>query len=146
MKTRRILVPIDFSEHSSRALELALDLVKDSGGSLTLIHVGALPYYAAGEVGWTLIGPDIAGAMWTNLAKVQRQELEKLASEVLPDAVERHLVVLTGNPSEIICNEAESHDLVVMGTHGRGGLGRALLGSVTSEVVAKAPVPVLVTR
>lgn len=146
METRRILVPMDFSGHSKKALELALSIVRESGGHLTLLHVGVLPYYAMSEVGWTLIGPDVAGSMWVDLESAQRKALEELAAKILPEAVERTLKVVVGYPSDIICQYAEEADLIVMGTHGRGALGRALLGSVTARVLAEAPCPVLVTR
>lgn len=146
MKSRRILVPIDFSDHSKRALEHALDFVRDSGGFVTLLHVGALPYYAAAEIGWSSVFRDSAAGLFEGMEAEQHRRLEDLAAEVLPDPVERAIVVRVGEPASLICKLAEDHDMIVMGTHGRGALGRAWLGSVTSEVCAKAPVPVLVVH
>lgn len=146
MKTDRILIPIDFSDHSERALEHALDLVRDSGGKLTLVHVGALPYYAAAEVGWSAVFRDHAEGLFDGIEAEQRRSLDALAKKVLPDAVERELVVRVGEPAAVIGKLAEDHDLIVMGTHGRGALGRAWLGSVTTQVCAQATCPVLVVH
>lgn len=146
MKTKRILVPVDFSDHSKRALEHALDFVQDSGGSITLVHVGALPYYAAAEVGWTAIYRDSAAGLFEGMEAEQRRRLDDLAQDVLPDPVERACIVRVGEPASLILKLAEDHDMIVMGTHGRNALGRAWLGSVTTQVCAKASVPVLVVH
>ena len=141
---RHILVPVDFSEHSKVALRLAVQLARAHGGQLTLLHVGSEPGFYVG-------GPDIPltlVAQYEELAAAEGHEVERLAREEVPPDVTWRVELRDGYPPETILAAAESTgcDLIVMGTHGRTGLGRALLGSVTERVLHHAKVPVLVTR
>jgi nucleotide-binding universal stress UspA family protein len=144
---RSVLVPTDFSESSFRAIDLAVKLLGGQG-QITLLHVGVVPHLVAAEYG-------IAGAsgpLFAQLsAEVNREQVERLretARARVPDALSCSCFVREGyGPEEIVAQVTEgSHDLVVMGTHGRTGLQRALLGSVTERVVRTCPVPVLVTH
>lgn len=147
-KFSSILVPIDFSEHSVNAVRLAVELARSFGSQITLLHVGVVPHVYSTELG--LAG--VAGPMWSemsqNVAREQRHRLEKLAAEEIPQPLVHGLVVREGFPPEEILSQVEQggHDLVIMGTHGRTGFGRVLLGSVTERVLRDCAVPVMVTR
>jgi nucleotide-binding universal stress UspA family protein len=141
MAFRKILCPIDFSDHSRRALTAALEL----GGpeaEITLLHVVEYPFMLA--------FPEVSIDLGF-LAQVQASS-EKTMVEWLALARQRGNKVssacVVGVPwDEIVtrCNQ-EHHDVIVIGTHGRTGIKRALLGSVAERVVRHAPVPVLVVR
>ena len=148
MNFKRILVPVDFSDHSHAALRMALTVARDSAAHITMMHVGVLPYYANTELGWSTGTTEMFGDLQDRLAKEQIKALEVLAENELPEAVDRDFVLVQGYPPAEIAKQVEEggHDLVVMGTHGRTGLSRALLGSVTERVVAQSPVPVLVVK
>ncbi len=138
MKPLRILVPIDFSAGSEAALEMATSLARDSGGSLILTHVEIIPLSAAG------------GEYLYAIPEPPTEELlAKLNAVAVPDSqvpVERRL--LAGDPADAIIRlaETEGADMIVMGTHGRRGLTRLLMGSVAEAVVRAAPCPVLTVK
>jgi nucleotide-binding universal stress UspA family protein len=138
MKPQKILVPIDFSTGSDAALEMATSLARDSGGFLVLAHVEVIPLSAAG------------GEYLYAMPEPPTEELlAKLDAIVLPDShipVERRL--LAGDPADAIIRlaETENVDMIVMGTHGRRGLTRLLMGSVAEAVVRAAPCPVLTVK
>ncbi len=138
MKPLRILVPIDFSAGSEAALEMATSLARDSGGSLILTHVEIIPLSAAG------------GEYLYAIPEPPTEELlAKLNAVAVPDSqvpVERRL--LAGDPADAIIHlaETEGADMIVMGTHGRRGLTRLLMGSVAEAVVRAAPCPVLTVK
>lgn len=138
MFAHRILVPIDFSPYSDAALALATSLARDGGGTLVLAHVEVIPISAAG------------GEYLYAIPEPPTEELlDKLSHVTPPDshvAFERRL--LAGDPADAIIRLAESEniDLIVMGTHGRRGLSRLLMGSVAEAVVRAAPCPVLTVK
>ncbi|EMA46217.1 universal stress protein [Halobiforma nitratireducens] len=134
----RILVPTDGSSEVERALEYGFDLARAHDATARVLYVvnaasyGGLPM----ETAWEGISDALRDE---GRAAVQR------AREVAPDDVTVETEVLEGAPSRIIVDQAVAGDcdLIVMGTHGRGGIDRLLLGSVTERVVRNAPVPVL---
>jgi nucleotide-binding universal stress UspA family protein len=138
MKLQRILVPIDFSSGSDAALDLATSLARDSGGTLILAHVEVVPLSAAG------------GEYLYAIPEPPTEELlAKLNKVTPPDSrvpVERRL--LAGDPAEAIIRlaETEKADLIVIGTHGRRGIRRVLMGSVAEVVVRTASCPVLTVK
>lgn len=143
-----ILVPIDFSEHALNALRLAIDVARVSGGKVTLLHVGVVPHVYSTELGMGgAVGP-LFSEMSEQVAREQRHRLEKVAREELPEGTAHQEVLREGFPPEEVLAQVREgeHDLVVMGTHGRTGIGRVFLGSVAERVVRECPVPVLVTR
>ena len=136
MKASKILVPTDFSEGSETALEWATVLARDTGATLLLVHVEAVP----------LLPP---GADFTHLDPPTAELAEQLERIVLADPdvpVVRRL--LAGEPASVILRTAENEnvDLIVMGTHGRRGITRLLMGSVAEEVVRKASCPVVTVK
>ena len=138
MKANKILVPVDFSEGSDAALDWATVLARDTGATLLLVHVEAIPSTTGGgEYIYAIPEPPTA-----ELA----ERLEKMVpSDPSVPVIHR---MLTGDPATSILRtaNAEDVDLIVMGTHGRRGLTRLLMGSVAEEVVRKAKCPVLTVK
>lgn len=142
-----ILVPTDFSEAAEKALGRAIDLVAP-GGVIELVNFWQLPATATGYWGPTasagsVVEPlrtelaETAAAMGNNLLDRYRPRHEKLVFEAVEEA-----------PVNGIHDKLESgaYDLVVMGSHGRRGLRRLLLGSVAEATVRHAPISVLVVH
>lgn len=149
MTIARILVPIDFSESSAAAFDYACDLARQLGARITLMHVWDVPFLwpSAGD---TLVSVPAEEPM-TVSQLVKRRASEEMATFLARsphDGIEVTGRLEMGDPLKTICTVAVEgrHDLVVMGTHGRTGLSRALAGSVTENVVRRCPVPVLTVR
>ena len=135
MKAKKIIFPTDFSHCGDAALKMATSLARDSGAVLLIVHVEEPPVaYGGGEMYYGV--PDPAS-----------DDLRKMLQDVVPTdpnvPCEHRLI--TGDPSTAIARLAEEEhaDLIVMGTHGRTGLTRLLMGSVAEAVVRRAPCPVL---
>lgn len=139
MRIRRILAPLDFSEHSERALEWAVSMARKCDASLLLLHVVSPPTYPPMMVG--LMDPtQFESGLREDAARKLKEAEAKL------QGITAATRVRTGEPFHEICTAAgEEHaDLVVMGSHGRTGLAHVLLGSVADRVVRYAPCPVMV--
>ncbi len=140
----RILCPIDFSPSALQALGFALDLARQADGRVTLVHV----------VEWLAEEEPRASAHFrlpeyrNHLVADAQERLRKLVAEESRAWVEIDDVVVFGRPYRAILGAAESKpaDLIVMGAHGKGGIGRALFGSTTQQVVRGATCPVLTVR
>jgi nucleotide-binding universal stress UspA family protein len=141
MKIQRILCPTDFSDCSRAALGLALELAQRLGASIRLVHVLQLPRYAGFEDGLAMTAASTG--LFTDLRARAEEQLrgeQQLCSNVSVTATAEQV---EGVPyAEIVRLSAEA-DLVVMGTHGRTGLPRLVLGSVAERVVRLAKSPVL---
>jgi nucleotide-binding universal stress UspA family protein len=135
----KILVPTDFSPHSDYAYRLASSLARDHGAHLVLLHVRP-PVVVFGEM-YPLSLPDPAE---------ERQRLLEQLRELYPaDPVVRvEPLVKDGDPVEEILDTAREVgcDLIVLGTHGRTGLGRLVFGSVAEKVLRRACCPVLAVK
>lgn len=137
---RHILHPTDFSEMSAHAWSVAASLARDYGARLTVVHViPPPPVMIAGEM------PIIPMDPKENVRNLT-SELAALQTGYKEVVVDRKLV--EGDPATEIVALAESldADLIVMGTHGRTGLGRLLMGSVAEQVSRKASAPVLLIK
>ncbi|GGN00578.1 universal stress protein [Thermus composti] len=138
---KRLLLPTDGSEAAERALAEGLRLAKALGAEVAFL-------YALEPLGpRLLLGPESLPYHQALLEDLRQEGIKALnratrMAEEAGVAFEAHLV--EGRAAEAILKEAERHDLIVMGTHGRTGLDRLLLGSVAQEVVRKSPKPVLV--
>ncbi len=132
-----ILHPTDFSEASDCALRLACELARHQGGRLILLHV-VPPPIAHGEL-LARRGPD-------GFDDEMQQNMQRRMAEHPGLPIETWLD--HGDPATVILDHAqESHaDLIVMGTHGRTGLRRLLMGSVAEAVMRKGRCPVMTTR
>jgi len=142
---KRICCPIDFSDASRAAMEIAADLARRQGADLVLLHAYPIPGYTFPD-GSVVASPK----MMQELADQAERHLEewRAAAEGLVGAprVETHTAV--GEPAAEIVSYARASgiDLVVVGTHGRTGLEHALMGSVAERVVRRAHCPVLTVR
>ena len=134
---KKILCPVDFDRNSIAALDLALKLAQRDRATVCILHVAAV----------SIIPPSVADFPpgWEQTAKAR---LEKIARERLDDAVPYETLVRIGEPAPEIAEAAEELDvdLVVMATHGRGGVPRLLLGSVVESVMRHSPRPLLIVR
>lgn len=139
---RKVLVPVDFSKASIAGLNYAARLTRATGASIRLLHV-VFPYTQV--VGLDRVGSDDTPLVESAKAAAH-EELDKLGRIHLMQGLPHEIAVRVGSPLEEICAEAECPDvdLVVASTHGRGGLARALIGSVVEQVVRYARCPVLV--
>lgn len=135
----RILVPVDESDAASAALDHALEIASDREASVFLCYVAD-----TNEPSQTRVG--------TEVVDVLEEEGEDIVSDARERAADRGVAatadVVQGTPHDAIVDYVESRaiDLVVMGTHGRDGLERYVLGSVAESVVNASPVPVLTVR
>lgn len=144
---KRILVPVDGSETSNKALVAALQLAREGGGSVRLAHVLEDLTYLAGYEQFGGYSGDLLGIMQEAGNRILHDGLDiAKAAGVQADSVlfdklgERLPEVIAGAAREW------NADLIVLGTHGRRGVGRALLGSGAEQIIRQAPVPVLVVR
>lgn len=142
MVFKKILVPVDFNAPSKRALAFAIDLAKQYAAELVLVHVWEVPAYAYAGIEYAPV--DLLGSIH-DAAKAQ---LETMAKEVQRELPRTTAVLRNGAAWREICAviEQAKPDLVVIGTHGRHGAARALLGSVAEKIVRMSPVPVLTVR
>lgn len=140
---KRILVPIDFSECSHKALQYALLLARQFGARLLVVYVMPANYFVGSEFG--PVDFPVPEAEWREQS---RKELEALARREIGETVAFDAVVLQGQPAHEIaaCAREEQASLIVISTHGRTGLRHVLVGSVAENVVRYAPCPVLVVR
>ena len=139
MAFQNILVGTDFAECSSAAIEHAIELALASHASLTLVHAYSVPYVYTGLTLPALL-PGFRDAAEAELTKV----LDAVRARV-PNVAG---LVVAGSPWEQILEVAEARgsDLIVVGSHGRKGLPRAVIGSVAEKVVRLSRVPVLVVH
>lgn len=136
---RTILHPTDFSAYSTAAFELACALARDYGARLVVLHVKPPAEAVFGELGpLPPEPPEARQALYDELCTVRPTDAR------IP--VEHRL--LEGGVVEGILEGAQAAgcDLIVLGTHGRTGVGRLLLGSVAEAVMRRAPCPVLTIK
>jgi nucleotide-binding universal stress UspA family protein len=135
---RRILHPTDFSDLSRPAFELACSLARDFGAQLTVLHV-SLPPVAGVVEGITVELP----TGWLEETRARLEQIKPTDSRVAAT----HRLEQGDAVREILRVAGEvKADLIVMGTHGRGGLSRLLMGSTAEGVMRKAPCPVLTVK
>lgn len=144
---QRILVPVDGSDTANKALTAALQLARDAGGRVRLVHVLEELTY--------LTGYEQFGGYAGDLSRIMRESGMQILNDAMAIAkaagVETDTVLFDNLGERLAETVAEAArqwkaDLVVVGTHGRRGVGRMLLGSGAEQVIRIAPVPVLVIR
>lgn len=147
MAYRRILVPVDGSPTSNAGLREAIDLAKGQGASLQLVHVVDYHYLA-------MTGME-AGAyiedLMASLTQSGRRILKRAAERAQKNGISATSVLLespAGPAADAIVRQAKKWkaDLIVIGTHGRRGVRRMLMGSDAEQVVRNAPAPVMLVR
>jgi universal stress protein A len=139
---QRLLVPVDFSDSSLRALRYAVDFAAKSKASLTIVHVVPADY------GWLGIGKEEFRDLDKSLQHQAAERLRAFADANVPGDLPANLEVRLGRPAEEIvaaANESKS-DLIVLSTHGLTGLDRYLIGSVADRVARLSPCPVFLMR
>lgn len=133
---QHILVPTDFDDHASRAFDVAVALATKFDGRITLLHVYQIPP--------SIYSSDLA---WPTeqLAAAAKSSLADAIAKAKTQYPRTDSILEVGSPGETIVSVANKNhiDLIVMATHGRRGIARALLGSVTEKVVRLAHTPVL---
>ena len=142
MKPQRLLVPVDFSDSSARALRHAVKLAAESDGSLTIVHIVPVDY------GWLGIGREESRDLDRSLQRQAADRLRAFANEYVGDNVAADLEVRIGHPAEEVvaaANELKC-DSIVLSTRGLTGLDRYLIGSVADRVARLAPCPVILIR
>lgn len=145
----KILCPTDLSDTGDAAVPIAYALVAD-GGVVHLVHVHE-PAFVLSPLDGTPIMPLPGSA--EGLEAIERRAQQRLR-RLIPDAVAtrgvrtEHAVIHDSDPASVIDREARrlGVDAIVIGTHGRTGLGRVLMGSVATDVLRRAGVPVLLCR
>ena len=140
---KRILVPFDGSETSTQALVAALQLAREADGRVRILHAFDTMAY--------LTGYEYSAQAYEGALRSAGEMLDKameIARAAGVPADKQMLDVPGARLGELVADEALAWkaDLVVVGTHGRRGMGRVLLGSGAEQVIRLAPVPVLVFR
>ncbi len=144
MEMNKILVPVDFSEGSEVAVHHALNIARHLDTALVLLHVGVILEHPEDLPG--------AGSIYAGVARAQleadRAQLGELRTRISGQGVEVSQMIADGFADTAIVDAAAEldADLIVMGSHGRSGIRRMLLGSVAERVVRLAPCSVLVAR
>lgn len=143
---KRIVVPVDGSETAQKALTTALQMARESNGCVHLVHV---------VEGLTPMAADPYGAYSGEVIEVMRQSGRKILDDALALARAEGVQADTqlfdnfgARLAEVVADSATrfNADLLVVGTHGRRGLGRVLMGSGAEQIIRLSPVPVLVLR
>lgn len=141
-RIQRILVPVDFSENSRKAVTYATAFARQFGATLTFLHVVQINY-AYGELG----AIDFS-ALEREMRTGAQRELDSLLAAMKAQGLESEALLREGSPVKIITEVAREirSDLLVVSTHGYTGLKHVLMGSIAEHVVRYAPCPVLVVR
>ena len=142
---RRIVFASDFSKASGKAFTTAVRTAKSSGATLAIVHVLA-PFMPIAPDQY--IGPDT----WEEIDEQSRQwatrHLNALVAKAKAAGVRAKVYLVEGQPAREITRFAKKlhADLVVIGTHGRTGFAKLLLGSIASQIVATSKTPVMTVR
>ncbi len=142
LRLKKILVPVDFSDCSKKALDYALGFAEQSQAAIYLVHIVETATFARDLHYPPLPIPD------EEAAGVARKKLTKMATELKDESIPVMVDVRFGNPADGVVTTAADLgvDLIVVSTHGFTGWKHALLGSVTERIVRLARCPVLVVR
>ena len=137
MKAKRVLCPIDFSSTSEMALEFAATFCRANGGKLFIVYVESNP---------TPYGPGLYGSLPSPIHRDHERLWETKPAD--SGKIEFEHFLLFGDPIKEICKfiKHSKIDLVVIGTHGRRGVSRMIMGSVAEGLVRSSPVPVLTVK
>jgi nucleotide-binding universal stress UspA family protein len=136
----RIILPVDGSDGSIRAVNKALHLAKETGIDVTALHVIEFPYTAVTDLSYSY--PDII-----EITKKRGKEvLDKIKKQGSKLGVNVKTKLIEGIPDDKIIKEAKKDDLIVMGCKGRTALSRILVGSVCEKVLHHSKSPVMIIR
>ena len=137
---RKVLCPIDFSQHADLVVEWAAHLAEEHDSEVILLHAYHLPVEFQ-----QLEGAYLPADFWDSVKEEAEQSLARYGAKVREAGVEVRQIAREGYPASVIEDEAlhEKVDMIVMGSRGMSGLKHLLLGSIAKRVVQKAPCPVL---
>jgi universal stress protein A len=143
MLPKNILVPTDLSAHAEEALDYACELAAKLDATVHLVNVIGIPALGVPE-----LGVAVTSTMIDSMIADSQRALDALVARRRGDVRIGQILMKTGDARDMIDQTAQEvgADLIVMGTHGRRGFTRALLGSVAETVVRTAPCPVLTIR
>lgn len=140
MTFRNILVPTDGSEYTKLAIDRAIELAKEVGGSITAIYV----------IDHTVFGNIPMDSSVTSVYDMMEKEGHDATKYVLDlcdkNGIEAKELIVEGAPVKAIVNASSDYDVIVMGTLGRTGFAKLMMGSVAERVVRYAKCPVMVVR
>ena len=142
-RIEKILVPVDFSEHSARALEMAIDLAKAFGAGIQLLHC-----YQIQPLGISPYGIALPEGFDREVRQAAELRVEEWRGKVLQEGIEVEVHLSSRFPSLEISETASEigADLIVMGTRGLSGIKHVLLGSVAERTLRLARCPVLTVK
>ena len=137
---RKILCPIDFSQHAELVVEWAIHLAQEHDSEVLLLHAYHLPVEFQ-----QLEGAYLPADFWDSVKQEAERSLAIYAERARTSSVSVREIVREGYPASVIQEEAreENADMIVMGSRGMSGLKHLLLGSIAERVVQKAHCPVL---
>jgi nucleotide-binding universal stress UspA family protein len=144
MEIKRILVPVDFSELSTKALTVAQKVAELFDATVSPVHVH-IPITEMDEP----YALGMSSSVYQDFDKIEQNLKERLTVLAKEYIVENRLadaLIAFGNPAQSIIDLSEEFDMIVMTTHGRTGFTRFLLGSVAEKVLRLAHVPVMVVE
>lgn len=143
---KKILIPVDFSVSARAALETGLSLARTFGATVDVLHTWSTPSYLPA---FAALRVENNEAVETVHGRAHAQAVEAM-KDFLAGFDTKGLTVTPrinfGQPAEVIVAASSGYDLLVMGTHGRTGVSRLMLGSVAAKVVQRAFCPVLSVR
>lgn len=144
MDIKKILVPVDFSDGSRPAVANAFSLAEKLGASVTLLHVVDYPPPYSQVEALTMVAPSEGEVTFDAFMKKRaRQDMHAFIQDYAKGTFDTEFH--SGSAAEGICEAAKEggFELIVMGTHGRTGLSRLMIGSVAERTIRSAPCPVL---
>jgi nucleotide-binding universal stress UspA family protein len=141
---KHIVVPTDFSERSLRALDYAIGFSEIFSSKLELVYVVEAGLHPA-DLAWTNVD---YGDLNKQHQEAAQKYMESIVKNRIPQGISVGISILIGKAFVEIVRfaELENADLIVMATHGHGGVSHLLLGSTAERVVRKAPCPVLTIK
>jgi nucleotide-binding universal stress UspA family protein len=141
---KHIVVPTDFSERSLRAVDYAIGFAEIFSAKLELLYVVEAGLHPA-DLAWTNVD---YGDLNKQHQEAARKYMESVIKDRIPQGIRFGISILIGKAFVEIVRfaDAENADLIVMATHGHGGVSHLLLGSTAERVVRKAPCPVLTIK
>ncbi len=143
MDIQKILVPVDFSDYSKKALNYAVEFSSNFNAKLYLIYVVEPQIYPAD---FTM--GQVIPTFNNDISKAAGDELEQLAKKIIGNKISYETITKIGQPFYEIIDTASdvNADLIIIATHGHTGMEHLLFGSTAEKVVRKAPCPVLTLR
>ena len=144
---KRIVIPVDGSATSNKALMVALQMASETGGRVRIVHVIEGMAYSGGTVQTESFPGGLMGSV-REAGKKLLEDAQALATAAGVEVETELFDTFDGRLADVVSEAATQWqaDLIVVGTHGRRGIGRILMGSGAEQIMRQAPIPVLVIR